>query len=187
MTDVERTQAQIRAATSTTDDELINFLVPPPRPRWQIAVVVLSIAVVLVGIVLLSESGAVASRLDAQLARWGADKRAFSVVFRIHNQGWTSAEVRAVDASQAMFRGMHVVTRLPYTLEPDNSFNVEVRFDSFDCDQDGTDDRTREIRVRVKNTFGVTLTRTIKIDGSDVEQEGWPLVTTAHACGRVNS
>ncbi len=186
MTDMEGTQEAVSAATSVTDDELINLLVPPRRPRWQTALIVLVIAVVLVGIVLLSESGVVAPRLNAELSHWGPDKRAFTVAFRIHNEGWTSTQVRAVDASQSMFGATHVLTPLPQTLDPDETIEVTVRFDSFDCQNDSTGDRTREIRVRARNSFGLTVTRAVKVDGFDVEQDGWPATTTAYACGNEN-
>ncbi len=184
MTDMEGAQEQL-AVAATSDDELIDLLVPPPRPRWKTALIVLAAAVALAGIVLLSESGAFAPRLGGDLAQWGPSKHAFTVVFRVHNGGWTSTQVRAVDASKSMFGATHVLTPLPQTLAPHKTLEVTVRFDSFNCQDDSTNDRSDEIRVRVKNTFGFTLTRRVKIATYGSEQVGWPAGTTARACGKT--
>ncbi len=182
----EGLRAQLAVAATSTDDELIDLLVPPPRPCWQTALIVLAPAVALTGIVLLSESGAFAPRLDADLAQWGPNKHAFTVVFRVHNNGWTSTQVRAVDASKSMFGATHVLTPLPQTLAPHKTLEVTVRFDSFNCEDDSTNDRSDEIRVRVKNTLGFTITRWVKIVTPGGEQDGWPAETTAHACAAKN-
>jgi len=181
MTDMAGTQARTTAATSITDEELIGLLVPPPRPRWQTVCIAVAFAVALAGVVLLSDSGAVVPRVHAELSQWGPDERAFTVVFRLRNDGWTETQVRGVDASQSMFGAMHVLTRLPQTLAPHRTLEVTARFDSFNCGA-SIDGRSAGIRVRVRDPFGLTLTRRVKIETHDGAQGGWPASVTAYAC-----
>lgn len=181
MTDMAGTQARTTAASSTTDDELIGLLVPPPRPRWQTVCIAVAFVAALAGVVLASDSGAVVPRVHAELSQWGPNGRAFTVVFRVRNDSWTQTQVRAVDASQPMFGAVHVLTRLPQTLEPQGTLEVTVRFDSLNC-RASIDGRSSGIRVRVRDPFGLTLTRRVKIETHDAAQGDWPAYVTADAC-----
>jgi hypothetical protein len=181
MTDMAGTQARVTAATSITDEELIGLLVPPPRPRWQTVCIAVAFVLVLAGVVLLSESGAVVPRVHAELWQWGPNDRAFTVGFRLRNDSWTQTQVRAVDASQSMFGAAHVLTPLPQTLDAHSTLEVTVRFDSFNCGG-SVDGRSSAIRVRVRDPFGLTLTRRVRIDTHDGAQGSWPAYVTADAC-----
>jgi hypothetical protein len=181
MTDMAGTQAATTAASSITDEELVGLLVPPPRPRWQTVCIAVAFVVALVGVVLASDSGAVVPRVHAELWQWGPNGRAFTVVFRVRNDSWTQTQVRAVDASQSMFGAAHVLTRLPQTLEPHSTLEVTVRFDSVNCGG-SIDGRSSGIRVRMRDAFGLTLTRRVKIDTHDGAQGYWPAYVTADAC-----
>lgn len=178
MTYMAGTQATTAAMT---DEELIGLLVPPPRPRWQTVCIAVAFVVALAGVVLASESGAVVPRVHAELWQWGPDGRAFTVVFRVRNDSWTRTQVRAVDASQSMFGAARVLTRLPQTLEPHRTLEVAVRFDSFNCGG-SVDGRSSGIRVRVRDLFGLTLDRRVKIETHGGTQEYWPAYVTADAC-----
>jgi hypothetical protein len=165
MTDMSGTQAVL------ADEELINLLVPPRRPRWHVALAVAGVAVVVAGILVINRSGVLSPRVKVSVDQISWKNEQASATFLITNDGWTSTEVRGIAEDVDNLHNASVVSVLPRTVAPGKTVSVTVHFD-VDCSFSSSNDRTNEIGVKVKNAIGITTTQTHTIDNNAFDN-GW--------------
>src|SRR4051794_15690559 len=133
MTDMNGTQAEVRTDNGRmardADDELISLLVPPRRPRWQVAVAVVGAALVVVGILVVNRSGVLTPRVRVTVDSLGAENHQATATFMIRNVGWTSTEVHGIAEDSDNLHSVRVVSKLPQTIEPGKTATVVAHFD----------------------------------------------------------
>jgi hypothetical protein len=179
MTDMDEAQAAIPGETSLTDEQLIALLVPPPRPRRYVIFGVVAVAALVAGLVAVSAAGVIVPRLDVWIDRWTVRDHSLTVVFRVRNQGSVDAKIRSLDARSVGLEGMRAQVPRPRTVGAHQEREVSVHFDTFDCTTVAGTAGTRDVRVRVTNSLGVTFTHTYPVRYLD---GGWAQELTQDAC-----
>lgn len=201
MTDMNGTQALLSGESTTADQEFIDLLVPPRRPRWKTALLIGVVLTLLIGSLAIATTGAIVPRLNASLASAEVNRdRIVIVVMKVHNSSEVGVEIDAVELDVPGLTRGRVATPLPLRIGANESAELTLLFDDFDCA--GLHDTTNahHLRMKARGLVPFTVTRDYDAEtrtegyqvSSDVAPEtvefadpndgGWPRLALSGAC-----
>ena len=180
-----------------TDRELVDALVPRPRSRrWAVTIVVLAASLV-AGAALATVSGAVVPRLSATADSWSAPRGGpVHFTFRLHNSGFRTATVSALDLRAAGLDQGRTDTVLPIHIAGGHEVTITATFDRLDCAAISPDQYRGGITVTARGDLPLATTVTAHLtthftrpfvgmrtySGADPLQIGWPAGITQDTC-----
>jgi hypothetical protein len=163
-------EQDIVESADDSDAAVVDFLVPPPRPRWRSTLIAVVCVLLAVGLVAGGKTGLFSAHLEATASQWGRDPatRHVYVVMSLENRGQFPLQLRHIDATGPglVLESMHLDrsgatdARLPLTLHAGQELGVRVDYRLVDC---GRIDRNRRLAVTARPLLPVSRRTLVKV------------------------
>jgi hypothetical protein len=172
MTDVEGTQAEVPEDLAAADiDALVDQLIPPRRPRWQTALLLLLFVAALAATAGVSASGAVTPRLTVSVEQAERDGRVGAARFVVRNAGLADVRITSFSAPATGLE-KEAARSLPLTIKARSKASVTVVVVGIDCDRVSPEFASKHVRIGVQTALGLTSTRWYTVAAGPFD-EGW--------------
>jgi len=185
MTDMDGTQRGITDDGASFDVEgFVGELIPPRRPRWRTALLVIAFAAVLVAIPFLHASGLVTPRLVVTIDQTHRDGTSGTAVFVVRNRGHADVDISSFSAPARGLTGQSA-TGVPRRVKPGGKARIVVTIAGVDCET-ASRGSAAHVRIGARAPLGLRATRSYAIEGFQPPDRGEEVLGTVDKTGWVN-